>query len=78
VELGNFLWESRGRLAGWGWTSDLNLVVVEDTGRAALYTLHGRRARELSLGAAVEAQVCVCVCVCVCVNGGGNATKHVI
>eukprot|EP00983_Pelagomonas_calceolata_P110545 1159682-Pelagomonas_calceolata.AAC.8 len=42
--------------ARWGWTPDLHLVVVEDTGRAALYTLHGRKARELSLGAAVEAQ----------------------
>lgn len=59
MELGSFLWESKGRLAGWGWTSDLNLVVVEDNGRAAMYTLHGRKARELSLGAEVETQVCV-------------------
>jgi hypothetical protein len=48
AELGSFVWDG-ARLAGWAWTDDLELLLVEGTGRVSAFCnrcwlRHGLRA----------------------------------
>lgn len=37
--LGTFIWESKAQLVEWGWSEQLQLVIVEDTGLVSLRSL---------------------------------------
>ncbi|KAF8057673.1 VCL1 [Scenedesmus sp. PABB004] len=54
--LGSFLWEG-ARLAGWGWSAELELVMVDAAGKVYFYSLHGEcLAKQVSFGPEVEAE----------------------
>ncbi|KAI8468744.1 MAG: vacuolar protein sorting-associated protein 16 [Monoraphidium minutum] len=55
-EAGSFLWE-RGRLAGWGWSGEQELVLVEPCGKVSFYSLQGAKLpKELSFGPDVASE----------------------
>ncbi|KAK9823042.1 hypothetical protein WJX81_002597 [Elliptochloris bilobata] len=67
VRLGAFVWE-RGRIMGMGWTSEEDLMLLEQSGEVHLYSMHGQaQARSFSLGGEV-AREGVAAC---CLYGGG-------
>ncbi|KIY95564.1 Vacuolar protein sorting-associated protein 16 [Monoraphidium neglectum] len=56
VETGSFLWE-KGGMAGWGWSAEQELVIVEATGKVSFYSLQGvRLPKELTFGPEVESE----------------------
>eukprot|EP00798_Chlamydomonas_sp_ICE-L_P031781 gene31781-6977_t len=62
IELGSVLWE-RGRILDWGWSSNLELAVVEESAKVLVFSMHGEKLREFTLGAAVEREGVKEVCV---------------
>eukprot|EP00201_Polytomella_parva_P022502 CAMPEP_0175042506 /NCGR_PEP_ID=MMETSP0052_2-20121109/2610_1 /TAXON_ID=51329 ORGANISM="Polytomella parva, Strain SAG 63-3" /NCGR_SAMPLE_ID=MMETSP0052_2 /ASSEMBLY_ACC=CAM_ASM_000194 /LENGTH=141 /DNA_ID=CAMNT_0016305343 /DNA_START=75 /DNA_END=497 /DNA_ORIENTATION=- len=46
---GAVVWD-RGRILGWGWTSDVELVIVESNGRVSCWSPFGSKIREFTLG----------------------------
>ena len=51
--LGSHVWD-KGRIVGWGWSGNLELVVVDEAGKVAVLSMRGERVREFSMGTAVE------------------------
>lgn len=54
-QLGSYLWD-KGRLVAWGWSSSLELLILDERGRVVVVSMHGEKLREFSMGAAVEKQ----------------------
>ncbi|WIA22377.1 hypothetical protein OEZ85_004684 [Tetradesmus obliquus] len=54
--LGSFLWEG-GKLAGWGWSSELELLLVDAAGKVSFYSISGARSpKQVSFGPELEAE----------------------